>query len=121
MVTNALFATQLTLEQEPDADPRHAERISLTLRLLPGRIVIEVFDNNPVPPVLRSAGAESEGGRGLMLVDALSKEWGYFITPQGGKVVFTVVEAESPPMTHVRDCQVPRHSPDITELPQEEK
>ncbi len=91
LVTNA----SKTARHPPD-DPANSgldgiDRISLTLRLLPGRLVIEVFDNDPNPPQLNDADVEAESGRGLMLVDALSKEWGYFCPPAGGKTVFCVL------------------------------
>ncbi|HEV2372845.1 MAG TPA: ATP-binding protein [Streptosporangiaceae bacterium] len=66
-------------------------RISLTLRHLPGRVVIEVFDHDQNPPVLDDAGTDAESGRGLLLVEALSKEWGHFFPPSGGKVVYAIV------------------------------
>lgn len=66
-------------------------RIALTLRLLPGRVVIEVFDTNPDPPVPCDAGPDDEAGRGLILVQALVKEWGHFFPPSGGKVVYAVI------------------------------
>jgi len=125
LVTNAVCAGQVALEQEPEVGAGHTERISLTLRLLPGVMVIEVTDNNPAPPVLRTAGADAESGRGLMLVDALSKEWGHFFPPSGGKVVFAVAEAELQPMQHdaaskefsdVKDCRIAPDRPIITEL-----
>ena len=43
------------------------------------------------PPVLTDADDEAESGRGLVLVDALSKEWSYFFPPGGGKVVYCFV------------------------------
>jgi anti-sigma regulatory factor (Ser/Thr protein kinase) len=69
------------------------EHVSLTLRHLPGYVTVEVFDGDGRPPLLAEASAEDESGRGLMLVQALSKEWGYFLVPSGGKVVFCVVSA----------------------------
>jgi hypothetical protein len=66
-------------------------RIALTLRLLPGRVVIEVFDTNPEPPVPGVAGPDDVAGRGLILVQALVKEWGHFFPPSGGKVVYAVI------------------------------
>jgi anti-sigma regulatory factor (Ser/Thr protein kinase) len=91
LVTNAICAAGVTLGQEPGRGPEEIERIALTLRLLPGRVVLEVFDCNPAPPVLTAAGSDSESGRGLMLIDVLSKEWGHFFPPSGGKVVFAVL------------------------------
>lgn len=69
-----------------------AARISLTLRLLPGRLMVEVFDGSHHLPVLSDAEDEAESGRGLMLVQALSKEWGHFCLPSGGKTVFCVLD-----------------------------
>lgn len=68
-----------------------AQRISVVLRLLPGRVVIEVTDNDIRPPVLSAAGPDAENGRGLVIVQAIAKEWGYYTPPSGGKVVFAVV------------------------------
>lgn len=96
LVTNAIKTAR-----HPPADPANssldgAERISLTLRLLPGRLVIEVFDNNINPPVMTDAGTDPESGRGLMLAEALSKEWGYFCPPACGKTVFCVLGTPPP-------------------------
>jgi hypothetical protein len=106
MVTNAISAARAAGGQEPDPGPDDVERICLTLRLLPGRVVLEVFDRSQAPPVLTAAGPDSESGRGLMLIDVLSKEWGHFFPPSGGKVVFAVIG--TPPGGHdepvTEDC-----------------
>jgi hypothetical protein len=44
------------------------------------------------PPVLSGPDDYAESGRGLVLVNALSKEWSYFFPPGGGKVVYCVLE-----------------------------
>jgi anti-sigma regulatory factor (Ser/Thr protein kinase) len=93
LVTNAISASCVPSGPLTYSGLSAVERISLTLRLLPGRVVIEVFDNNPNPPVLADADAESESGRGLMIVEMLSKEWGYQYPPAGGKIVYCVIEA----------------------------
>jgi hypothetical protein len=61
------------------------------LRHFSDGLLIEVSDSSPEPPVLADAGHDAENGRGLMLVDALSREWGYFPAPDGGKVVYCLV------------------------------
>jgi anti-sigma regulatory factor (Ser/Thr protein kinase) len=91
LVTNAINASGLLMGQLRYSDLMNVERISLTLRHLPGRIVVEVSDNNPNPPVVADAGTDAEDGRGLMLVQALSKEWGHFFPPAGGKRVYCVI------------------------------
>jgi anti-sigma regulatory factor (Ser/Thr protein kinase) len=70
-----------------------AEFITLTLRSLPRRIVIEVADANSNPPFLADADVEAESGRRLMLVQALSKEWSYLLPPSGGKIVYCVIDS----------------------------
>lgn len=91
LVTNALKATCSTIGQPDLAGPDDAECVAVTLRLMPGRVVIEVSDNDPNPPLVIDADLNAESGRGLMLVQSLSKEWGYFCPPAGGKVVYCVI------------------------------
>ncbi len=91
MVTNSIKASGPQPRRLAYSGLAGLERICLTLRLQPGRIVIEVFDNHPDPPVLADPGPDSESGRGLMLVDMLSKEWGYQYPPSGGKIVYATL------------------------------
>jgi anti-sigma regulatory factor (Ser/Thr protein kinase) len=71
----------------------NAPLITLSLRHFPDSLLIEVFDADTSAPVLPDADAYAENGRGLMLVDALSKEWSYFLSRGGGgKVVYCVLE-----------------------------
>lgn len=70
---------------------RAATSVTVSLRLLPGQLLIEVADDNPAPPVLKDADLESENGRGLLLVEALSRDWGFQYPKSGGKVVFAVL------------------------------
>jgi len=93
LATNAIKVSCPELTRLPYSSLDGVVRICLTLRLLPGRVVIEVFDNDPRPPVKADADTDAENGRGLMLVDALSKEWGYYFPPAGGKTVFCVIDA----------------------------
>lgn len=65
--------------------------IDVMLRYLPARLVIEVSDSDANPPAAADPGPDAEGGRGLMLVQALSAEWSYYLRPSGGKTVYCVV------------------------------
>jgi hypothetical protein len=67
--------------------------VHLTLRYQPDWLVIEVADPDATPPVLADADLDAEAGRGLMLVQALSKEWSYFRTA-AGKTVYCVISTE---------------------------
>ncbi len=56
------------------------------------RALIEVWDSCERKPQRRDAGTAAESGRGLLLVEALSAEWGSYV-PSGwaGKVVWALV------------------------------
>lgn len=75
-------------------NPKRADAsvISLSLRLFSGSLLIEVYDTGDNPPMLSGPDDDAESGRGLVLVNALSKEWSYFFPPGGGKVVYCVLE-----------------------------
>jgi anti-sigma regulatory factor (Ser/Thr protein kinase) len=63
------------------------------------RLVILVRDFCPAAPVPRHAGEDDESGRGLMLVEAISDQSGWYRPPDGtpGKVAWAVLEAGSRP------------------------
>jgi anti-sigma regulatory factor (Ser/Thr protein kinase) len=63
--------------------------IHIRLVILGGTsLLIEVRDCNPEPPVLKDASGDNEGGRGLMIVDALCERWGYYHPTHGSKSVW---------------------------------
>jgi hypothetical protein len=53
-------------------------------------VLIRVWDSSPDQPVRQRAEPEYEGGRGLMIVDSLSREWGTYHRA-GGKVVWAKI------------------------------
>jgi hypothetical protein len=56
------------------------------------QVLMQVWDGNHELPVRQNAGPEAEGGRGLLLVESLSVEWGSYQPPEcSGKVVWAVV------------------------------
>lgn len=65
--------------------------VGLTLRLLPDRISIEVFDPDPTtPPAIAPARHDAERGRGMAIVRALA--CGMRVVPMArGKVVIAQV------------------------------
>jgi anti-sigma regulatory factor (Ser/Thr protein kinase) len=91
LTTNAVNASVVSPANSGGTQGEVVSKVSLVLRLLWDRLVIEVSDDAPYPPVQAVADTESENGRGLLLVEALSKEWGYFRLPSGGKTVFCVL------------------------------
>ncbi len=56
-------------------------------------LVIYVWDNSDAMPVRQDAGPDQIGGRGLMLVEALAKEWGAYRL-DSGKVVWAQITGE---------------------------
>ncbi|MDR2985719.1 MAG: ATP-binding protein, partial [Nocardiopsaceae bacterium] len=60
------------------------------LRIRKGRdsVWVEVFDSDLRLPLIRLAGENDEGGRGLYLVDQLASRWGSRPTEDGKAVWF---------------------------------
>jgi anti-sigma regulatory factor (Ser/Thr protein kinase) len=55
-----------------------------------GQLRVDVHDTSRALPMLVDAPVDAETGRGLMLVTALSAEWGFYRTPAGKAVYFTL-------------------------------
>lgn len=91
LTTNAARALNPHLGDLADTDAGPSRYLALTLRRLPGRVVIEVSDDNPGSPALADADSDAEGGRGLRIVQASSERWGCRYPSSGGKVVFCVI------------------------------
>ena len=57
---------------------------------------VEVWDTSTVPPRMQDGSLDAESGRGLMLVDALSRTWGWSASHGTGpwaKMVFAEMPA----------------------------
>ncbi|MBO8184958.1 ATP-binding protein [Streptomyces spirodelae] len=57
-----------------------------------GQLRIEVSDTHPVRPVRRTPGGMDDGGRGLVLVDALASRWGIAERLGPGKTVWAEID-----------------------------
>jgi len=65
------------------------------------QILILVWDASPQPPVLMGATDEAEHGRGLMLVEAVSEQWGWYSREDGdGKFVWAIARLCFPAESH---------------------
>ena len=66
----------------------------MTLRAsrTPTSIRVEVDDPSDEPPVKRSPGPSAERGRGVLLIDALSNQWGTEQHAEGGKTVWFEID-----------------------------
>ncbi|CUU60908.1 Histidine kinase-like ATPase domain-containing protein [Parafrankia irregularis] len=58
-------------------------------------LLIEVWDSTVAPPVLRDPAYDGEDGRGLFLVNALSRRWSWRRAKSGGKVVWAEMPADT--------------------------
>jgi anti-sigma regulatory factor (Ser/Thr protein kinase) len=80
LVTNAVQASRAMEQATP---------VRLWLLSDSAQILILVWDISPYPPVRTDVGDDAENGRGLLLVEAISEQWGwYFPDDSGGKVVW---------------------------------
>ncbi len=97
LIVSELVTNAVRFSGDPARTLRYSELteaslIALSLRHFRDGLLIEVYDTDSNPPVLTDAGDYAENGRGLMLIDALAKEWSYFYPPGGGKVVYCFLE-----------------------------
>jgi hypothetical protein len=66
------------------------ESLTLAIRCSRDRLRIDVYDQSRFLPVAAGQAADTGAGRLLMLVAALSTEWGSFRTPAGKAMYFTL-------------------------------
>jgi anti-sigma regulatory factor (Ser/Thr protein kinase) len=66
------------------------QAVTLALSCSNDHLRVDVHDSSRFLPVLTAAAADAEAGRGLMLVATLAADWGYYRTPAGKGVYFTV-------------------------------
>jgi hypothetical protein len=86
LVTNAICAYPGKTQLVPS--------VQLWLSAGHGSVLVQVWDANDAMPVLQDPGLDALGGRGLMLVDALATDWGwYHCAALPGKVTWALVAA----------------------------
>ena len=73
------------------------ETLTLAIRCSRGHLRIDVYDQSRYLPVGVNEPVDPGTGRGLVLVAALSSEWGSFRTPAGKAMYFTVAAQPDPP------------------------
>lgn len=66
------------------------EAITLVISSSFGQFRVEVHDTSSGTPVVVDARTDAEAGRGLMLVATLADDWGFYRTPAGKSVYFTL-------------------------------
>lgn len=89
LVTNAVNA----VERMPFDPIRRVRMVKVNVYTDYRCVLVEVWDpTNDVPAVQNMVPDDVEGGRGLFLVDTIAKEWGYYFTRGGGKIVWCLLE-----------------------------
>jgi anti-sigma regulatory factor (Ser/Thr protein kinase) len=91
LVTNAIQASGRLKPADRAAIP------VVRVRVVSDQIsmVIHVWDASSELPTRKDIGPDEEGGRGLLLVDTLGKEWGTYREAQG-KVVWVMITSSQP-------------------------
>ena len=89
-------AILLVAELASNAAHHAATTFVLSLRLHNDTLLIEVSDGDAAPPrVAHDRLPTAPGGRGLLLVSALAKSWGWRPLPEGGKTVWAELEGRA--------------------------
>ena len=73
------------------ASARRPQVIRLWLMSDTGHVMVQMWDSDQCQPVRRRADRDAEAGRGLLIIEALSSQWGsYAIQGVDGKFVWAV-------------------------------
>jgi anti-sigma regulatory factor (Ser/Thr protein kinase) len=80
LVTNAVQASASLSSQLPGYEYENLGLPAVWLWLTSDghQIMVEVGDSSPRTPVSATTELDVEGGRGLLLVDTVSEDWGYY-------------------------------------------
>jgi anti-sigma regulatory factor (Ser/Thr protein kinase) len=78
LVTNAVRASTNAHDARPPGPPTGLPVVGLRLAGDRLHLLVEVSDHDPGPPVPTAVDPERDGGRGLLLVEAVSERWGYY-------------------------------------------
>jgi anti-sigma regulatory factor (Ser/Thr protein kinase) len=88
---DASVAVLLTSELVTNAIKHETgETVGLVITCTRGQLRVDVHDTSRALPAPVDAPADAEAGRGLMLAASLSTEWGFYRTPAGKAVYFTL-------------------------------
>jgi hypothetical protein len=99
LVTNAVKTTGVLDESPKWSALTDLALIQARLVLLEDGVIIEVVDRDKQSPIMPQQRPDSEDGRGLFLVEAMSKRWNFYFPSTGGKVVWCEL-AFPPPLVN---------------------
>jgi hypothetical protein len=72
------------------------ETITLAIRCARGHLRIDVYDRSRYVPAVADRSGDAQAASGLVLVAALSADWGSFRTPAGKAMYFTLALQPDP-------------------------
>jgi anti-sigma regulatory factor (Ser/Thr protein kinase) len=67
-----------------------SQTVTLVITCYRNQLRVDVHDTSRSAPAPVDAPVDAEAGRGLMLVTSLSSDWGFYRTPAGKAVYFTL-------------------------------
>ena len=97
-ITSELVANAVTVSTQTAPPGTMPAPITLTITAGQAELTIRVSDPDPQPPPPGPAGPGTwdENGRGLIIVTALSHQWGTAPAPGGGKYVWATLRTDAP-------------------------
>ncbi|MFC4033072.1 ATP-binding protein [Streptomyces polygonati] len=96
LVTNAVKSTGNTDQQRQREDISAHQLIGVQLRMMNTCLYVEVWDSADGSPVIPEQSPDSEGGRGLFLVESLCTRWDISRPAAGGKIVWAELPLTAP-------------------------
>ena len=91
IVTNAVRASTTVGPQRETGQAARPQLLRLCLTSDGLSVLIQVWDSDHHHPVRQDPGPDAEAGRGLLLIETLSTQWGWYaLDEQGGKIVWAV-------------------------------
>jgi anti-sigma regulatory factor (Ser/Thr protein kinase) len=96
IITNAVHASATIGHQQYETDQAAREpRMRFLLTSDRHNVLIRVWDGDHRRPARQNAALDAESGRGLLLIEALSTQWGCYTSDgQRGKIVWAVCGPE---------------------------
>jgi len=97
IISNAVRATTAGAYQQRQTDQAPgAQLLRFWLTSDRNSVLIQVWDGDRHPPVRKDVGPDAEAGRGLMLIETLSAQWGWYDADgQRGKIVWPCAPSSS--------------------------
>jgi anti-sigma regulatory factor (Ser/Thr protein kinase) len=81
-----LVASELVTNAVQHTAPANGTDVTIEWSLDADNVTMQVSDPSPTPPVRRHPGLTEPSGRGMLVIDTLSDDWGVEQTPTGKRI-----------------------------------